>query len=212
MRPLFHDFADTPRLPLARIADQFLMGPCLMHAPILSTTETQRKVALPDANWFDAGNGQWIKGGRTISAKPAVDGTPIYVRDGSIVPMRREEPEDNRTDLTEVDFHIFLSPRFKGEAQTSYTADDGASFDYRKGVVTAFTISARAARDRLELTIDNVAAGYKPCRARFISYRKFKNVVLTVHNSSRRCETKADSWTFAGKRLKTFVTPEMVIG
>jgi alpha-glucosidase len=96
LRPLFHDFADTPELPLGEVADQFLVGPSILQAPIVTSGAQARRVVLPDAAWFDARNGAWRRGGRVASVRPASGETPLFVRAGSLVPMQVGERTHNR--------------------------------------------------------------------------------------------------------------------
>src|SRR5690606_26521266 len=44
LRPLFYDFASSARLPLDKVEDQFMVGPALMQAPLLSRAIRRRDV------------------------------------------------------------------------------------------------------------------------------------------------------------------------
>ena len=54
LRPLFYDFEDSKRLPLAHVNDQFLIGPAIMQAPFTFEGPAEREVVLPAARWWRA--------------------------------------------------------------------------------------------------------------------------------------------------------------
>jgi alpha-D-xyloside xylohydrolase len=90
MRPLFFDFPDDPGC--VDIDDQFLFGPDLLVAPILHRYAVRRKVYLPsNARWTDAWTGRELRGGQTIEADAPLDRIPLYLRDGSRLPIRLDD-------------------------------------------------------------------------------------------------------------------------
>ncbi|HEU5395810.1 MAG TPA: glycoside hydrolase family 31 protein [Verrucomicrobiae bacterium] len=87
MRPLFFDFAADRNC--ARVDDQFLFGPDLLVAPVLHPGLKKRKVYLPaGATWTDAWTGKKYKGGSTIVADAPLEKIPLFLRDGSRLPIR----------------------------------------------------------------------------------------------------------------------------
>jgi alpha-D-xyloside xylohydrolase len=87
MRPLFFDFPADPGCQM--VNDQFLFGPDLLAAPVLSRGATNREVYLPDgARWRDAWTGQEFAGGQTIRAEAPLERIPLYLRNGRPLPIR----------------------------------------------------------------------------------------------------------------------------
>jgi alpha-D-xyloside xylohydrolase len=79
MRPLFVDFPDD--LQAARIEDQFLFGPNLLIAPILSYAARSREVYLPAGDaWTDVWTGRRFTGGGHLHADAPLEHIPVYVR------------------------------------------------------------------------------------------------------------------------------------
>jgi len=92
---------EYPNDPVLRdIDDQFLFGDSLLVNPVTQKGVTSRSVALPTGtNWVDFWTGQSNRGGQTITADAPIDRMPIFVKEGSIVPMgpivqSASEPED----------------------------------------------------------------------------------------------------------------------
>lgn len=201
-RPLFYDFDDTKSQPLDRVDDQFMLGPAIMQAPVLEPGANSRAVVLPKADWFDAMRGNWIKGGRRVRVKTVTAQTPLYVRGGSVIPMRVGDPTDNRTDLREIELHLFVSTGFKGEVRYTYHADDGATFGYRRGERTSVEFVICRGRNGLVVKAEDSVFGYGPLRVRFVTYSKEKSLTLVEGKSSRTVALSEGSWSFTGNKLR----------
>ena len=82
MRPLVYDFpADAAA---ANLADEFMLGPDLLVAPVVEQGTTARRVYLPaGATWVDAWSGQEHQGGQAIEAPAPIERIPVYWREGS---------------------------------------------------------------------------------------------------------------------------------
>lgn len=158
MRPLFYDFEDTARLPLGLIDDQFMVGPSVMQAPFVQEKQKTRDVVLPKGDWYSPMEGKWLTGGKKITVKAHGTDTPLYIRDGSILPLARVGPHENAFDARKVDFHLFLSK--KNHASIRYTFDDGTSFAYQQGKVSQVEIKAARKGKKLEIEIVSISKGF----------------------------------------------------
>lgn len=83
MRGLFHDF---PADPVAwDVADQFLFGPDVLVAPVVTAGARSREVYLPaGARWVDAATGEEHDGGRWLTVAAPLDVVPVFLRDGTL--------------------------------------------------------------------------------------------------------------------------------
>jgi len=68
------------------IEDQFRFG-SLLVAPILEENATGRSVYLPTGIWTDLWTGEKLEGGRRIDADSGRERIPVYLRDGSALPL-----------------------------------------------------------------------------------------------------------------------------
>ena len=92
MRALFLEFPQDPAC--WAVADQFLLGPDLLVAPVLEAGATSREVYLPaGAQWHDAWTGESFDGGRAHTCQAPLDRIPLFLRDGAHLPVRADRPE-----------------------------------------------------------------------------------------------------------------------
>jgi alpha-D-xyloside xylohydrolase len=88
VRALFLEFPDDPRC--WEVADQFLLGPDVLVAPVLAAGLREREVYLPaGADWVDAWDGTEHAGGQTVVVAAPLDRIPVLVRRGSGVVLDR---------------------------------------------------------------------------------------------------------------------------
>jgi alpha-D-xyloside xylohydrolase len=84
MRPLFVDFHRDPGA--WQPEDQFLFGPDLLVAPILTPAATEREVYLPAGQtWIDTAAGTRHDGGATVTVAARPDRIPLFAREGAEV-------------------------------------------------------------------------------------------------------------------------------
>jgi len=161
LRPLFYDFADTAKLPLGLVDDQFMVGPWIMQAPFVEEKLAKRTVVLPAGQkWYDVSEDRWIAGGRKLTVQVQADTTPIYIRDGAILPLSRQAPEESAFHAGQTDFRIFLSGN--GKTATRYVFDDGATQAYQKGVRSEVEISVQRKGTALEIEVTALSDGFGP--------------------------------------------------
>lgn len=200
MRPLFYDFADTRRLPLSHVNDQFMIGPWIMQAPFTVEGQTEREIALPAARWWRADQGAWVDGPAVLAARKKPSNTPLFLREGGLIPMLRGIPKDNRKNLLDVELLVVLSGAFRGKAVSHYACDDGETFDYLKGVRSAYRIEAEVEKDALTLRIGPESEAFGKVTFIPVTLEPFAEVVLEGPEGRRRLTPKpvvSDAWGLA---------------
>ena len=203
LRPLFYDFQDRRAQPLGRIDDQFMVGPCLMHAPVVNEGKNKRSVVLPAGiRWYSLSEGRWHRGGQTIEIKTPEATTPLFVREGSLVALRPGQSGEQTTDLREIELHVFLEAGSRLEAVCDYSADDGETFGYQRGQRTTVKFRARLLRDgTLALNAGLVASGYGSLRVRVVSYSDAPNLSVPSNGDGKMRPLRPFSWQCSGSRL-----------
>jgi alpha-D-xyloside xylohydrolase len=87
MRPLFVDFPEDAAS--WKVDDQFMFGPDLLVAPVLTLGARERHVYLPPGIWGDPWTSTEVEGGTTIRADAPLDRIPVFVRGGVEFPVSR---------------------------------------------------------------------------------------------------------------------------
>jgi hypothetical protein len=82
-RPLAVEFpGDAASWP---VADEVMVGPGVLVAPVQVAGATSRSVYLPPGTWFPWDGGPSLQGGTTVTAQAAVTEIPVYALAGTIV-------------------------------------------------------------------------------------------------------------------------------
>lgn len=157
LRPLLYEFEEPG---LDDLADQFLVGPSLLQAPVLEARSTSRRVVLPgDAPWLCARTGRWRRpGAHTVAA--SLRTTPLYVRQGALVPLLPFEPRRTDSDLRKVALLLAAPPGWKGESEYSYAVDDGVSNGYRDGKRSVLVVRAEGDGETVRATCRMAEDGF----------------------------------------------------
>jgi alpha-glucosidase len=210
MRPLFYECRDSAELPLGNIGDQFFIGPSIMQAPVLEEDAKARSAVLPGfadgSRWFSAMSGKWLAGGVKKDFKMTFETTPVFIREGAMIPMQTGERTTPEKDFGDIELHCFIRRDTKGKTHYEYAFDDGESFEYRKGTRTKAVFEAHADDDTLVIDVTVLDEAYKPLTFAVVVYDAFKTVRIVRGDKTRECELKRHAWKFSGKSLKCFVT------
>ncbi|MFC7211883.1 alpha-xylosidase [Natronoarchaeum sp. GCM10025321] len=85
VRPLLFEFEDDPCTH--EIDDQYLLGESVLVAPIFDESG-ERSVYLPEGEWIDWWSDDRYEGQQHLDVTVPLDRVPLYVRAGSVLPMR----------------------------------------------------------------------------------------------------------------------------
>ena len=144
LRPLVFEFQDDEGVQA--IADEAMLGPSLLVAPVLAAGAQASKVVLPKGRWFDLRGGAVLDGGGSITVSAAPDplpqtALPVFAREGAIIPRATVG-----ANVAAARGGPLLVDAFPGESTSSFTLreDDG---------------TAAAALSRIMFTTQRTAAG-----------------------------------------------------
>lgn len=193
LRPLLYAYDDEG---LEKVDDEFLIGNSILQAPILGK-ERSRKVILPGTEpWFDAQTGDWRDPGE-FEVKVGSGETPLFLAAGAIVPMRAGTPTDTKTDLKQVNFHLFLPADWNGDSSYEYRADDGLSFNYRNGERSTLSIKLASVAGNVAVSWERTSEGFGKIEPTFVIHGRPKSIRI---NSSLAIQ-KADRVVLTGSGL-----------
>ncbi|MGN1329196.1 MAG: TIM-barrel domain-containing protein [Eubacterium sp.] len=130
IRPLICDYPNDEKVK--NMSNQFLFGKNIMVAPVMypmyydvgnKKIESQymHKVYLPDGNWYDFWSGEKYQGSREIEAYAPIDRIPVFVKEGSIIPLKSSDGA--------YDINVYSGKNCEFE----FYDDDGETYEYQKG-------------------------------------------------------------------------------
>lgn len=134
LRPLYLKY---PQLEEAyRHAHEYFFGDEMLVAPVLDPSG-ELTIYLPPGQWIDFFSGRRYAGGSTFAAHYAVDETPVFVREGALIPEQLASDYSNARPLEPLILNVYGS----GQGRFDLYEDDGVSLAYDKGqyAVTALT-------------------------------------------------------------------------
>lgn len=102
MRPLFYQYPrDKESYASEWENTEYFIGPDILVAPILEPGKFQRKVYLPQGiihlfkllddilgEWFDFFTSKKYDGNQVVEISAKLDELPVFVRSGSVIPVR----------------------------------------------------------------------------------------------------------------------------
>lgn len=129
-RPMYYDYPEQEEA--YNFKSQYMFGDDILVAPITEKVNelsglAEKKIWLPDGDWYELFTGTTLKGNNIIDRKFALNEIPVYVKAGSIIPMYSKINNLQRSIDTLV---LTLIPGKNGNAK--FYEDDGATSGYTK--------------------------------------------------------------------------------
>jgi alpha-D-xyloside xylohydrolase len=185
MRPLVMDFKDDTTA--VSTAYEYMFGKAFLVAPVTSPNVTNWDVYLPKQNaWFDFWTGKRFEGGQTISVPAPLDKIPVFVKEGSIVPMGKVIQHTN-SKQDELEIRIYTG---KDAAFTLYN-DEGDNYNYEKG--KHIEIPMLWSEKKQTLTLEKQLGSYKNQTAEYTM-----NIVWI---SGKENDTISETIKYVGKKV-----------
>lgn len=160
VRPLVWDYPSDPRC--FNDVGAWMFGDYLLVAPVVARGQKVKDIYLPAGEWIDYFRGNRIEGGRVIhypvDAKTWLD-IPLFVKNGAIIPTMEVQDYVGERPVKNVTVDVFpdASP-----STFTYYDDDGATYDYEKGVFFKQEIRARADARGVAVTVGPRTGTYSP--------------------------------------------------
>jgi alpha-glucosidase (family GH31 glycosyl hydrolase) len=172
LRPLYLEYPDLDEA--YRHSHEYFFGDEILVAPVLDASG-HCTVYLPPGSWIDFFTGKHYDGGRSFTAHYETDQTPVFVRDGSIVP--EQEPSEY-SDAKPLDT-LILNVYGTGKGSFDLYEDDGRSLGYAKGeyALTSMTYAANADGSHT-LTI-------APAKGMYLGQPAMRSYVVRLHGTDK---------------------------
>jgi len=146
IRPLLYEFDGY-----FEQASQFMVGSAVMQAPKMEEGKAKQMVNIPPGYWYEPWSGKWIEGTDDLEVSLAGEGTPIFFREGRIIPLSRFA--DIGDTLTEIDLFVCAGGSGDSSGSGHYECDGGEGFSYKNGEITSLDMSYSFHEGDLSITI-----------------------------------------------------------
>ena len=200
MRALVMDFASDRNT--WDINDEFMFGRSILVAPVTHAlyTENERQgwsdavpdwkesrsmeVYLPEGcKWYDFKDNKVYSGGRKVSADASLERCPVFVREGSIIPMGPDVQYTSEKPWDELDIMVYAGP----EGKFTLYEDEGDGYDYEKGAYSTIDFTLKGSK----LTIGSRKGEYpgmlknRKFVINYINGKKVKKTTVSYNGSSK---------------------------
>jgi len=146
MRALAMDFGIDKNV--LNIDDQFLFGPSIMVNPVYEFNARSRNVYLPSTTgWYDFFTGKHYAGGQTLNAAAPYTNIPVFVCDGSILPVGPEIQYTTQKPGDPITLFVFAGK----DGKFTLYEDENTNYNYEKGAYSLIPITFHDASKTLIL-------------------------------------------------------------
>jgi len=157
-RPLLLEYPNDSQV--TNLSSEYLWGESFLVAPVTTEGATSRSVYLPQGRWTDYWTGKKYEGNQTITVDAPLEVLPLFVKDGSIIPMQNVMNYLNEYPLDTLTLDIYPSgPDVPGSGFTMYE-DDGLTKAYLTGAYALTLFTCQTTEQFLKVGIGKSEGNY----------------------------------------------------
>jgi alpha-D-xyloside xylohydrolase len=196
MRPLVMDFREDSGA--VGQSYEYMFGKSLLISPIIEADVERWNVYLPkSANWYDLWTGNFYTGGQNIETDAPLDKIPVYIKEGSIIPLGTvvQYAGEKKWDTLEIRIYEGSDGAF-----TLYE-DEGDNYNYEKGIYATITFKWNDAKKALTISDSEGSFPGMPANRIF-------NILLISVNKAVGMETGIaydKKITYTGKEIVVYL-------
>ncbi|NEW81445.1 MAG: glycoside hydrolase family 31 protein [Mariniphaga sp.] len=139
-----------------KIDDQYMMGENLMAAPFLDGA-SKRSIYFPSGVWYDFNTNQKYEGGKAYNIEMSLDQIPLFVKEGTILPMAKPVQYVTPTTVFEITCHLYG----KTCKPTLLFEDNSYTLDYQKNQFNWISLEWNGENGKVTKTGKYKVNGYK---------------------------------------------------
>jgi alpha-glucosidase (family GH31 glycosyl hydrolase) len=180
-RPLYLKY---PGLPGAySYPDEYLFGNELLVSPVVDPGDSA-VTFLPPGSWFNYFTGELFKGDQVLKARYAVNVLPLFVKQGSIIPLQNRMTYSYQRPLDTLNIQVF------GPDSASFNLyeDDENSLGYTKGHYSWTPLIFK------KVNADNYSLTIGPASGKFKGQINKRAYTIQVWGLSRPAEIKVKTY------------------
>ena len=203
MRPMIFEYPEDRRF--TSTDEEFLFGPDLLVAPVLTEGARRKSVDIPAGVWYDYWSGARLQGNQRVDVEAPLERIPLFVRAGAVIPLRQAVQYTAEAPVNPLTLMVF--PPDSGTTMSSpYYEDDGESFAYEGGAFFERSHRVRSEGSGEVLTITKAEGSYvPPSRKVLVCFAGLSGKPRSVSVNGK----KTSQWTYDdAKRIATVVLPD----
>jgi len=167
---------------------QFTFGDEILVAPVYEKGATLQKVFLPGGKWINYWTGEQLQGNALYTVSAPVNRIPLFVKQGSIIPMRKYASSIEKGDNNTLFLHIY--PGDNGHFEL--LEDDGTSNDYLRDIYAFTLIEMKYSPKKTDLRIN-------PVKGNYIGMSLSRKWILIIHSSKTPKKVRLNKQNLAFK-------------
>jgi alpha-glucosidase len=154
--PWFHFHSDTGT---HNRNGEFMLGPAMLVAPVVTEGATSRTVYLPAGSaWIDYHTGVRFNGGQSVTVPAPLERLPLFARAGAIIPMGPVRQYAGEPVSDELVLDIFAG----ADGRFVLHEDDGISLDYQRGAFRSQPLQWLETSTTAQLSLGTAAGNRTP--------------------------------------------------
>ena len=136
---------------------QYLFGDQMLVAPVYQQGARSREMFLPGGDWINFWTNETITGNQNYTADAPITRIPVFVKAGSIIPMRNYASSIEAGSNDTLNIHIYPG----ADGRFTLIEDDGTSSQYLEGIYAKTTMRLAHREEACRLTIDPLEGYYE---------------------------------------------------
>jgi alpha-glucosidase len=161
MRPVFLEYPHAEEFH--GDDHDFLFGPDLFVAPVVTETTDAQGVFLPPGEWYDFWTLEKHTNKDQINLHPRMDEVPLYIRAGAIVPMQPLVQYTGEKPNGPLELRVYLPTSTAGnDCRGALYQDDGHTFAYQKDEILRISYSCQVSGNLVTVTSSIGKNGFQP--------------------------------------------------
>jgi len=139
--------------------DEFGVGDHILVCPILQEEIDGRWIYLPQGNWYNFWNNEFLEGSNEVWAEAPINIIPIFIRAGAVIPMYPVMQYVGEFTIEELTLHTYYE---KLPVESMMYEDSGDGYEYNNGEYNDVCFKTNSENNWFTLTKRYIHHGFSP--------------------------------------------------
>lgn len=203
--PYIYSYAHQTRLTGQHIVRKtpesvhdYHFGNEVLVAPVYEQGSRNRAVTFPEGRWINYWTGEELEGNTTHTVEASVSKIPLFIKQGSIIPMRMYASSIEQGTNDTLEIHIYPGT----DSEFTLIEDDGISNDYLDGIYAKTQLSLKNNSQGATLVIEPMLGYYSNMNEertwQFVIHQTEDIQHLEVNGRRLECTQQGEYFTSEG--------------